>query len=85
MRIHPTIVPYLTPMKQIKNHLGAYIAPVNHNKINSGIAVSITSTVMGRYSQDSDKDRWSGGKNVIFSNCPYDQSKYSDPLIYISI
>ncbi len=21
----------------------------------------------------------------IFSNCPYDQSKYSDPLIYISI
>ena len=29
--------------------------------------------------------RGSGGKNVIFSNCPYDQSKYSDPLIYISI
>ncbi len=26
--------------------------------------------------------RGSGGKNVIFSNCPYDQSKYSDPLIY---
>ena len=29
--------------------------------------------------------RGSGGKNVIFSKCPYDQSKYSDPLIYISI
>ena len=29
--------------------------------------------------------RGSGGKNVIFSNCPYDQSKYSDPVIYISI
>ena len=29
--------------------------------------------------------RGSGGKNDIFSNCPYDQSKYSDPFIYISI
>ena len=56
MRIHPTIVPYLTPMKQIKTNLGAYIAPVNHNKINSGIAVNITSTMMGRYAQDDDKD-----------------------------
>ncbi len=27
----------------------------------------------------------SGGKNVIFSNHPYDQSKYSDPLIYVPI
>ena len=30
-------------------------------------------------------DRGSGGKNVIFSNCPYGQSKYSDPLIYVPI
>ena len=29
--------------------------------------------------------RGDGGKNDIFSNCPYDQSKYSDPFIYISI
>ncbi len=29
--------------------------------------------------------RGSGGKNVIFSNCPYDKSEYSDPLIYIPI
>jgi hypothetical protein len=29
--------------------------------------------------------RGSGGKNVIFSNRPYDQSKYSDPLIYMPI
>ena len=43
-------------MKQIKNNLGAYIAPVNHNKINSGIVVNITSTMMGRYAQDDDKD-----------------------------
>ena len=30
-------------------------------------------------------DRGSGRKNVIFSNRPYDQSKYSDPLIYVPI
>jgi hypothetical protein len=29
--------------------------------------------------------RGSSGKNVIFSNRPYDQSKYSDPLIYVPI
>ncbi len=29
--------------------------------------------------------RGSGGKNVIFSNRPYDESKYSDPLIYVPI
>ncbi len=29
--------------------------------------------------------RGSGGKNVIFSNCPYDQSKYSDPLLYLNM
>jgi hypothetical protein len=32
-----------------------------------------------------DSARGSGGKNVIFSNCPYDKSEYSDPLIYIPI
>jgi hypothetical protein len=29
--------------------------------------------------------RGSGGKKVIFSNCPYDKSEYSDSLIYIPI
>ena len=33
----------------------------------------------------ADMNRESGGKNVIFSNCPYDQSKYSDPLIYLNM
>lgn len=56
MRIHPSMVPFLTPMKQHGSNLGAYIAPVNHNKINSSIAVNITSTMMGRYAQDDDKD-----------------------------
>ena len=56
MRIHPTMVPFLTPMKQIENNLGANVAPVNHNKINTGISVNITSTMMGRFAQDDKKD-----------------------------
>jgi len=58
MRIHPSMVPFLTPMKQIETNLGAYIAPVpvNHNKINTGIAFNITSTMMGGFAQDDDKD-----------------------------
>ncbi len=35
---------------------GAYIAPANHNKINTGITVNIASTMMGRFAQDDDKD-----------------------------
>ncbi len=60
MRIHPSMVPFLTPMKQIETShgaLGAYIAPVNHNKINTDIAVNITSTMMGRFAQDDNMDR----------------------------
>jgi hypothetical protein len=56
MKIHPLMVPFLTPMKKNGNNLGVYIAPVNHNKINTGIAVNIASTMMGRFAQDDDKD-----------------------------
>ena len=50
------MVPFLTPMKLIESNLGAYIAPVNHNKINTGITVNITSTMMGWFAQDDNKD-----------------------------
>ena len=56
MKIHPLMVPFLTPMKKHGSNLGVYIAPVNHNKINTGIAVNIASTMMGRFAQDDDKD-----------------------------
>ena len=29
---------------------------MNHNKVNTGITVNITSTMMGRFAQDDDKD-----------------------------
>ena len=56
MNIHPLIVPFLTPMKKNENNLGVYIAPVNHNKIKTGITVNIASTMMGQFAQDDDKD-----------------------------
>jgi hypothetical protein len=56
IRIHPTMVPFFTPMMLNGSFPGAYIAPVNHNKINTGIAVNIASTMMGRFAQDESKD-----------------------------
>ena len=43
----------------------------------TGLVVSTLSVII--------KANGPGGKNVIFSNCPYDQSKYPDPLIYVPI
>ncbi len=56
MSIHPTMVPFITPMILDGIFPGAYIAPINHNKINTGIAVNIASTMIGRFAQDESKD-----------------------------
>ncbi len=34
----------------------AYIAPVNHNRINTGLVTNIASNMMNLYSQDDTKD-----------------------------
>jgi hypothetical protein len=47
LRIHPTILPFLTPMKAFGGNLGAYIAPINHNKVSTHLGASITSTMLG--------------------------------------
>ena len=56
LSIHPTMVPFFTPMFLNGSFPGAYIAPVNHNKIDTCIAVNIASTMMGRFAQDETKD-----------------------------
>ncbi len=56
MRIHPSMVPFFTPMTLNGSFPGAYITPVNHNKINTGITVNIASTMMEWFIQDDDKD-----------------------------
>ncbi len=56
MQIHPLMVPFLTPMESNSNGLAAYIAPVNHNRINMGLVTSIASNMMNHYLQDNTKD-----------------------------
>ena len=56
MQMHPMMVPFLTPMKSNAKSLAAYIAPVNHNRINTGLVTSIASNMMNHYSQDNTKD-----------------------------
>ncbi len=54
LKIHPTIVPFLTAMKPVKSGIWAYIAPVNHNSINTSRVASITITMLGNYCQDTE-------------------------------
>jgi hypothetical protein len=56
MKIHPMKVPFFTPMKSNGKSLAAYIALVNHNRINTGLVVSIACIMLGCYAQDTDKD-----------------------------
>ncbi len=41
-------------MKPVKSEIWAYIAPVNHNSINTSRMASITSTILGSYCQDTE-------------------------------
>ncbi len=53
LKTHPKIVPFLTAMKPVKSGIRAYIAPVNHNSINTSRVASTTSTILGNYCQDT--------------------------------
>jgi hypothetical protein len=41
-------------MKPVKSKIWAYIAPVNHNSINTSRVTSIPSTMLGNYCQDTE-------------------------------
>ncbi len=41
-------------MKPVKSGIRAYIAPVNHNSINTSKVARITSTMLGNYCQDTE-------------------------------
>ncbi len=43
-------------MKPVKSGIQAYIAPVNHNSINTSRVASITSTMLDNYYQDTNND-----------------------------
>ncbi len=56
LKLHPTIVPFLTAPKPVKSGIRTYIAPVIHNSINTGRVASITSTMLDNYCQDKNND-----------------------------
>ena len=43
-------------MKPVKSGIWAYIAPVNHNSINTSRVASITSTMLDNYCQDTNNN-----------------------------
>jgi hypothetical protein len=43
-------------MKPVKSGIWAYIAPVNHNSINTSRVASITSIMLDNYCQDTNND-----------------------------
>jgi hypothetical protein len=56
MKIHSMVVPFFRPIKSNGKSLAANIEPVNHNRINTGLVVSIASYMLGHYEQDTDND-----------------------------
>lgn len=56
LKIHPTVVPFLTVMNFKDGKFRPYVAQVNHNTISSSLVVSITSTMLGNYCQDKSAD-----------------------------
>ncbi len=43
-------------MKPIKSGIQAYIAPVNHNSMNTSLVASITSSMLDNYCHDTNND-----------------------------
>ena len=63
--IHPTIIPFLTPMESysvtikegnaLQKGFSIKTAPVNHNKLNQGKAIQIVHTILGNAYQDENE------------------------------
>jgi len=58
LRVNPRMVPFFTPIEPTGSDqcMAAYIAPINHNRINSKMVASIMSTMKGNYCRDASKD-----------------------------
>ncbi len=84
-------------MKLVKSGIWAYIAPVNHNSINTSRVASITSTMLGSYCQDTENydithlPDMVTNAGVLFGyfdrvpiHCVHILSIYSDPEYFVS-
>jgi hypothetical protein len=58
LRVNPRMIPFFTPLTPTdhKQCMAAYIAPINHNRVDSKIVASIMSTMQGNYCRDESKD-----------------------------
>lgn len=56
LKMHPTMIPFLTVMDFKNDKFRPYVAQVNHNTITTSLVVSIASTMLGNYCQDKNAD-----------------------------
>ncbi len=58
LRVDPRMIPFFTPLMPTKGSqcMAAYIAPINHNRVDSKMVASIMSTMQGNYCRDESKD-----------------------------
>ncbi len=52
------MIPFFTPLTHAEGDqcMAVYIAPINHNRIDSKMVASIMSTMKGNYCRDESKD-----------------------------
>ncbi len=58
LKVDPRMIPFFTPLMPTKHSqcMAAYIAPINHNRVDSKMVASIMSTMQGNYCRDESKD-----------------------------
>jgi hypothetical protein len=56
-KVNPKMIPFFTAIEPTGDKcLAAYIAPINHNRIDSKMVASIISTMTGNYCRDASMD-----------------------------
>jgi hypothetical protein len=58
LKVNPRMIPFFTPLRPTEHSrfMAAYIAPINHNRVDSKMVASIVSTMQGNYCWDESKD-----------------------------
>jgi hypothetical protein len=58
LKVDPSMIPFFTPLTPTEHSqcMAAYIAPINHNRVDSKMVASIMSTMQGNYCRDESKD-----------------------------
>ncbi len=59
LKFDPRMISFFTPLTPTEHSqcMAAYIAPINHNRVDSKMVVSFMSTMQGNYCRDESKDK----------------------------